>query len=146
MPEAVCCCLQTCNGYILILMMGCMSVQSFIILYSLLVLYHNVWPSAIFFGLHVNNIVYKQIVMLLHDLSTISIFVQSFIPISYLVFEIHLLKLNFLNKSSIIYTDTWFKPFLGCSLWWYGSVWCVKIWIWLKPKVKHENIKCMGIM
>ena len=83
-------------------MMGCMSVQSFIILYSLLVLYHNVWPSAIFFGLHV----YKQIVMLLHDLSTILIFVQSFIPISYLVFEIHLLKLNFLNKSSIIYTDT----------------------------------------
>ena len=32
LPEAVCCCLQTSNVCILMLMMGCMCVQSFIIL------------------------------------------------------------------------------------------------------------------
>ena len=37
-------------------------------------------------------IVYKEIKMLLHDLSWISISVQSFISISFLVFEIHLSK------------------------------------------------------
>ena len=36
---------------------------------------------------HVNNIAFKQINMLLHDLSVI---VQSFISVSYLVFEIRL--------------------------------------------------------
>ena len=32
LPEAVCCCLQTCNVYILILKMGYICAQSFIIL------------------------------------------------------------------------------------------------------------------
>ena len=30
--EAVCCCLQTCSVYILILLMSCICVQSFVIL------------------------------------------------------------------------------------------------------------------
>ena len=57
-PEAVCCCLQTCNVYILIRMMGCIiCVQSFITLgisftelAHFICSYHNVWPGAIFFG------------------------------------------------------------------------------------------------
>ena len=39
-----------------------------------------------FFCLLVNNIVYKQNIMLLHDLSLIPIFVQSFISVYFLVF------------------------------------------------------------
>ena len=45
-------------------------------------------------------LVYGQIKMLLHDLSWIPIFVQSFISISYLVFEIRLLKLNDNNNNN----------------------------------------------
>ena len=48
---------------------------------------------------HVNNIAYRQIEMLLHDLSWISIFVQSFFSLSYLVFEIRLSKLNNNNNN-----------------------------------------------
>ena len=82
-------------------MMGCMCVQSFITLgisftqlAHLICLYNNVLPGAICCCLHVNKIVYEEIKMLLHDLSWIPIFVQSLISISYLVFEIRLLKLN----------------------------------------------------
>ena len=53
MPEGVCCCLQTCNVYIMKLAMGYMSIPSFIILgsciyglYHINGLYHNVWPGA----------------------------------------------------------------------------------------------------
>ena len=55
LPEAVCCCLQTCNVYIMKLAMGYMSIPSFIILGSCIYelhhingLYHNVWPKANF--------------------------------------------------------------------------------------------------
>ena len=50
--------------------------------------------------LHVNKTVYEEIKMLLHDLSWIPIFVQSLISISYLVFEIRLLKLNNNNNNN----------------------------------------------
>ena len=43
---------------------------------------------------YIYNIVYKQNNILLHDLSWIPIFVQSFISVSFLVFEIRLSKLN----------------------------------------------------
>ena len=85
--------------------------------------HHNVWPGAIFCCF---LIIYKQN-MLLHDLSWIPIFVQGFISISYLVFEVRLSKLNnnnnnnnnnnknFENRHSWInqLPITWFKPFLG---------------------------------
>ena len=52
LPEAVCCCLQTCNVYIKKLAMGYMSIPSFIILGSWIYelhhingLYHNVFLS-----------------------------------------------------------------------------------------------------
>ena len=55
LPGAVCCCLRTCNVYILILMLGCMCVQKFYnsgyLLYLVYFngLYHNVGLGAIFF-------------------------------------------------------------------------------------------------
>ena len=80
-------------------MMGCMCVQSFITLginftqlAHFICLYHNVLPGAI--------VVYEKIKMLLHDLSRIPLSVQSFISISYPVFEIRLSKLNN-NKKKI---------------------------------------------
>ena len=49
---------------------------------------------VIFCCLQVNKIVYKKINMLLHDLSWIPIIIQSFNPLSCLVFEIRQSKLN----------------------------------------------------
>ena len=53
LPEAVCCCLQTCNVYIMKLAMGYIHIPSFIILGSCIYglhhingLCHNVWPKA----------------------------------------------------------------------------------------------------
>ena len=53
LPEAVCCCLQTCNVYIMKLAMGYIHMPSFIILHSCIYglhhingLYYNVWPRA----------------------------------------------------------------------------------------------------
>ena len=53
LPEAVCCCLQTCNVYIIKSSMGYTSILSFSILCSCIYglhhnncLYHNVWPRA----------------------------------------------------------------------------------------------------
>ena len=53
LPEAVCCCLQTCNVYIKKLAMCYIHIPSFIILGSCIYglrhingLYHNVWPRA----------------------------------------------------------------------------------------------------
>ena len=88
-------------------MMGCMCVQSFITLgisftqlAHSICLYNNVLPGAICCCLHVNKIVYEEIKMLLHDLSWIPISVQSFISISYPVFEIRLSKLNNNNNNN----------------------------------------------
>ena len=66
------------------------------------------------------------------------------------VLEIHLSKLNNNNNKNFENSFFWknqvpimrFRPFLG-YMWRYGSVWCVKSWIWLKLKVKHET---MGII
>ena len=55
---------------------------------------------VIFCCLQVNKIVYKKINMLLHDLSWIPIIVQSFNPVSCLVFEICLSKLNNNNNKN----------------------------------------------
>ena len=56
------------------------------------------WGFFLFFV--VNIIVYQEIKMLLHDLSWISIFVQSFTSISYPVFEIRLCKLDNNNNNN----------------------------------------------
>ena len=92
------------------LAMGYMSIPSFIILGSCIYelhhingLYHNVLPKAnfvIFCCLQINKIVYKKINMLLHDLSWIPIIMQSFTPVSCLVFEICLSKLNNNNNNN----------------------------------------------
>ena len=55
---------------------------------------------VIFCCLQVNKIVYKKINMLLHDLSWIPIIMQSFNPISCLVFEIRQSKLNNNNNNN----------------------------------------------
>ena len=49
---------------------------------------------VIFYCLQVNKIVYKKNNMLLHDLSWIPIIMQSFTPVSGLVFEMRLSKLS----------------------------------------------------
>ena len=66
---------------------------------------------------------YKQIKMLLHDLSWIPISVQSFISLSHLVFEIRIFKLNDNNnrkKNWLSWINQvlimWYKPFLGYML------------------------------
>ena len=67
------------------------------------------------------------------------------------VLEIRLSKLNNNNNNKNKKIEKWIKYRLcdlsyfldTCSLWRYGSVWCVKSWIWLKLKVKHET---MGII
>ena len=87
--------------------MGYMSIPSFIILGSCIYelhhingLYHNVLPKANFCRLQINKIVYKKINMLLHDLSWIPIIMQSFTPVSCVVFEICLSKLNNNNNNN----------------------------------------------
>ena len=55
---------------------------------------------VIFCCLQVNKIVYKKLNMLLHDLSWIPIIMQSFNPVSCLVFEIRLSKLNNNNNNN----------------------------------------------
>ena len=58
LPEAACCCLQSCNLYMTKLVTGYMSIPSFIIigtciyeLHHINCLYHNVWPKANFCNL-----------------------------------------------------------------------------------------------
>ena len=53
LDEAVCCCSQTCNVYIMAVAMGYIHIPSFIILGSFIYglyhingLYHNVWSRA----------------------------------------------------------------------------------------------------
>ena len=55
---------------------------------------------VIFCCLQVNKIVYKKINMLLHDLSWIPIIMQSFTPVSCLVFEMRQSKLNNNNNNN----------------------------------------------
>ena len=52
MPEAICCCLQTC--YVMLLLMDCMCIPTLIVvtllvvwLHTQIALYYNVWPGAI---------------------------------------------------------------------------------------------------
>ena len=80
--------------------MGYMSVPSFINLGSCIYelhyincLYHNVWPKA-------NFLLFTKINMLLHDPSWIPIIMQSFTPLSFLVFEMRLSKLNNNNNNN----------------------------------------------
>ena len=80
-----------------ILVIGYMSIPRFII------------PGSCIYGLyHINClyhlVVYKNINMLLHDLSWIPIIMQSCTPVSCLVFEIRLSKLNN-NKKKVLKTD-----------------------------------------
>ena len=70
-----------------------MSIQSFIILGSYI---HSTKASSSFF------VVNKKINMLLHDLSWIAIIMQSFTPVSCLVFEVCQSKLNKKKKKTNI--------------------------------------------
>ena len=54
MPEAICCCLQTCYVGVTLLLMDCMCIPTFIVvsvlvvlLHTQIALYYNVWPGAI---------------------------------------------------------------------------------------------------
>ena len=62
--------------------MGCICFITLLYRVRPLYWYRNVWPGAI---VHVIKIVYKEIKMLLHDMSWIPISVQSFISIYFLV-------------------------------------------------------------
>ena len=62
--------------------MGCICFITLLYIVRPLYWYRNVWPGAI---VHVIKIVYKEIKMLLHDMSWIPISVQSFISIYFLV-------------------------------------------------------------
>ena len=91
------------------LAMGYIHIPSFIILgpwiyelYHINGLYHNVWPRAnschfLLFTSKQNCL--QKINMLLHDLSWIPIIMQSFTPVSCLVFEIRQSKLNNNNNN-----------------------------------------------
>ena len=55
LPEAICCCLQTCYVDIMLLLMDCICILTFIVvtflvvkLHTQIALYYNVWPEAIF--------------------------------------------------------------------------------------------------
>ena len=55
LPEAICCCLQTCYVEVMLLLMDCMCIPTFIVvtllavrLHTEIALYYNVWPEAIF--------------------------------------------------------------------------------------------------
>ena len=74
--------------------MGYTTLMVSIIMYSLRQI------LVIFGCLQVNKIVYKKINMLLHDLSWIPIIIQSFNPVSCLVFEIRQSKLNNNNNNN----------------------------------------------
>ena len=54
LPEAICCCLQTCYVDVMLLLMDCVCIPTFIVVTALVVmlhtqiaLYYNVWPEAI---------------------------------------------------------------------------------------------------
>ena len=48
LPEAICCCLQTCNVDVVLVVMYCMYIPAFIVNSTQIALYYNVWPEAIF--------------------------------------------------------------------------------------------------
>ena len=55
LPEAICCCLQTCYVDVMLLLMDCVCILTFIVvtllvvqLHTQIALYYNVWPEAIF--------------------------------------------------------------------------------------------------